>query len=216
MRVRGLQWLIIPIACMGCAGAPVEAEHPRTQLPARDVEEILLLVQDLVTKGACASDEFYSTEMMHRLFGSQVRASQMEGAHARRVSMHGFEQLIRGRKATPPRPGSLDGIWFEARKPINGAVDSVCTFNVTFHGALRGSDFKSVVRVLGPGWHRDHEAESTRNATCCLHSWNPTQVPSGRPMGHAIIRYPAGPTHLVIEFDGMGALGRITAAWPLS
>lgn len=148
MHGRGLQWLIIPLVCLGCAGAPKDRERARPEVPARDVEDILLLVRDLVMEGACASDGFYSTDVMHRLFGSHVRAKQIEGDHARRVGVHGFEQLIRKRKATTPRPGSLDGVWFEARKPVNAASDGVCTFDVTFHGALRGSDFKSVVRVL--------------------------------------------------------------------
>ncbi|GFE89868.1 hypothetical protein GCM10011488_48220 [Steroidobacter agaridevorans] len=214
MRGRQLLWLIVIASCMGCAGRPAGGDRPSAHVPARNVQDILLLVRDLAMKGECANDEFYSTDVMHRLFGSEVRADRREGDEMLAVSMHGFQQLVGGRKMTQQRPGSLEGVWLDARKQSRPASKTVCSLRVAFHGKMRGREFKSVVRVLGPGWSRDHDAETQRNLNCCLHSWNPKSMASERPMGNAIIVYPAGPTELVLEFDGAGELRRIVTFWP--
>jgi hypothetical protein len=151
--------------------------------------------------------------MMYRLFGADVQANRIESDHMLGVSMHGFQQLVRGKEVAQQRAGSLDGVWLEARKQRNTSPKSVCTLAVDFHGDMRGRDFNSVVRVLGSGWVRDRDAETQRNLNCCLHAWSPKSMSSGRPMGNAIITYPAGPTPLVLHFDGAGDLGRIMTSW---
>lgn len=210
MRIGWMLWLIGIVSCIGCAGAPGVDERPTPHAPVRTVPDILRLFRDLAIKGECSTDEFYSTNVMHRLFGNEVQARRSESDHMLRVSMHGFQQLVRGRKATHQQAGSLDGVWLEARKRKGEAE---CTLAIDFHGNMRGRDFSSVVRVLGSDWSRDYDAETRRNVNCCLHAWNPKSMSSGRPMGNAIITYPGGQAPLVLVFDDAGDLASINASW---
>jgi hypothetical protein len=109
----------------------------------------------------------------------------------------------------------LTGVWFEARRPDvanSWDGDICCRMSVEFWGVIKGLDFVSVTKVLGPDWRENRQAEHSR-----IREFLTAPLPriTGY-MGDSIITYKAGKATMSLEFDFDGRLHRIDADWPKS
>jgi hypothetical protein len=168
------------------------------------VQDILRLFRAIATKGLYWRDDFYTKETMQRLFGQQRPVKIIDDGIVTVVSVQGWEPLVIGPNEYTRSVPWMKGVSIEARRPDPNVAAVWRRLDISFWGRFDGLDFKSVTEVLGPGWTRDTSAEMSPHKV---------PLPVTGYMGDSTISYPAGETHLVLEFDLTGQLHSMSAGY---
>jgi hypothetical protein len=183
--------------------------------PPQTVPELLQAVRAIVESGVYSRDDFYTESNLKRLFGDQPQVGVRDDGILTSAYIHGFAGLVSGPDETTKTMDYLTGVWFEARRPDvpnSWDGDVCCRIYVEFWGIIKGLDFVSVTKVLGPDWQENRRAEHSRIREFLTAPLPPITAY----MGDSIITYKAGKATMNLEFDFDGRLHQISADWPKS
>jgi hypothetical protein len=183
--------------------------------PPKTVPELLQAVKAIAESGIYSRDDFYSENILKRLFGGQPKMAVDDDGAVTVAYMHGFANLVSGPDETTKTMDYLTGVWFEARRPDianSWKADFCCRMSAEFWGMIKGLDFLSVTGVLGPDWKEDRNAEASRIREFLTAPLPPV---TGY-MGDSIVTYRTGKATMSLEFDFDGRLHQIYSDWPKS
>jgi len=191
--------------------------------PPTTISELLKLVSVIGERRLWDRNDFYTEETLKHLFGSQKITVSADPGQTLTLHLFGFQGLLSPR---PDDPRKFAGVQFFARKHINRpalpaiqGADQMFNyknkrkFQAMIAGIAQGLDFKTVVRIFGPGWRENRDAENERFMAIAREPFNPPQPPPTGYMGNAIITYttglPSDKQDVSLQFDGEGMLREI-------